>query len=145
MMLQIRLWAISYEVWGLVATKLSWVDPASVAAMESDAHLPYHIRLSGKSLDFTFQLGSTLNTHRYGSECCTITGHRFDASCVVVGLCCPCDTSMALCKFMVTPARSSHRNFHFLQALIGVETQRNRWKLPSIHRWFTCINNVNWN
>ena len=33
-MLQIRLWVISYEVSGLVAAKLSWVDPTSFVAME---------------------------------------------------------------------------------------------------------------
>ena len=48
-------------------------------------------------------------------------------------------------KIMVTLVRSSRIRFYFLQALIGVETPRNRWKLPSIHRCFICINNVNWN
>ena len=40
--------------------KLILVDPASFAAMELDAHLLYFTKLSGKSLDFYFLMGSTL-------------------------------------------------------------------------------------
>ena len=60
-MLQICLWITSYEVKGLVAAKLSWVDPASFAAMESDTHLLYFTKLSGKSRDFYFLVGIHLN------------------------------------------------------------------------------------
>ena len=56
-MLQIRLWVTSYEVYGLVAARLSWVDPASFAAVESDTHLLYFTKLSGKSQDFYFLVG----------------------------------------------------------------------------------------
>ena len=40
-MLQIRLCVASYEVSGLVAAKLSWVDPTTFVAMELDTHLLY--------------------------------------------------------------------------------------------------------
>ena len=50
--LQIRLWVMSYEVKDLVATKLSWVDPTSFVAMNSNTRLHYFTKLSGKSLDF---------------------------------------------------------------------------------------------
>ena len=56
-MLQMRLWVTSYEVQDLVAAKLSWVDPASFAAMESDTHILYFTKLSGKSQDFYFLVG----------------------------------------------------------------------------------------
>ena len=62
MMLQICLWITSYEVYGLVAAKLSWVDPAIFAAMESDMHLLYFTKLSGKSQDFYFLVGMHLKT-----------------------------------------------------------------------------------
>ena len=61
-MLQICLWITSYEVYGLVAAKLSWVDPAIFAAMESDTHLLYFTKLSGKSQDLYFLVGIHLNT-----------------------------------------------------------------------------------
>ena len=57
MMLQICLWITSYEVYGLVAAKLSWVDPAIFAAIESDTYLLYFTKLSGKSQDFYFLVG----------------------------------------------------------------------------------------
>ena len=60
-MLQICLRITSYEVKGLVAAKLSWVDPASFAAMESDPHHLYFTKLSGKSRDFYFLVGIHLN------------------------------------------------------------------------------------
>ena len=41
--------------------KLSWVDPASFAAKESDTHLLYFTKLSGKPQDFYFLLGIHLN------------------------------------------------------------------------------------
>ena len=62
-MLQIRLWVTSYEVYGLVAAKLSWVDPTSFAAVESDTHLLYFTKLSGKSQDFYFLVGIHLNSN----------------------------------------------------------------------------------
>ena len=40
-----------------MAAKLSWVDPASFAAMESDTHFLYFTKLSGKSRDFYFLVG----------------------------------------------------------------------------------------
>ena len=42
---------------GLVAAKVSWVDPANFAAMESDMHLLYFTKLSRKSQDFYFLVG----------------------------------------------------------------------------------------
>ena len=60
-MLQISLWITSYDVYGLVTAKLGWVDPASFAVMESDTHLLYFTKLSGKSLDFYFLVGIHLN------------------------------------------------------------------------------------
>ena len=57
MMLQICLWITYYEVYGLVAAKLSWVDPAIFAAMEADTHLLSCTKLSGKSQDFYFLEG----------------------------------------------------------------------------------------
>ena len=50
------LWSI-----GLVAAKLSWVDPASFADMESNTRLLYITKLSGKSLDFYFLVKIHLN------------------------------------------------------------------------------------
>ena len=58
-MLQIRLWVTSSEV----AAKLSWVDPASFVAMELHMHLLYSTKLSGKSIDFYFLVGTHL---KYG-------------------------------------------------------------------------------
>ena len=60
-MLQICPWVTSYEVSGLVAAKLSWIDPASFVAMELDSHLLYLTKLSGKSLDTNFIVGTDLN------------------------------------------------------------------------------------
>ena len=44
-----------------MAAKLSWVDPASFAAIESDTHFLYFTKLSGKSRDFYFLVGIHLN------------------------------------------------------------------------------------
>ena len=60
-MLQTCLWVTSYEISGLIAAKLSWVDPTNFAAVESDMHLLYFTKLSGKSLDFYFLVGIHLN------------------------------------------------------------------------------------
>ena len=60
-MLQICLWVASYEVSGVVAAKLSWIDPASFVAMELDSHLLYFTKPSGKSLDANFLVGTPLN------------------------------------------------------------------------------------
>ena len=78
-MLQIRFWVTSYEVYGLVAAKLSWVDPASFAAMESDTHLLYFTELSGKSQDFYFLVGIHLNdvVIAGGSLCERLKMHMF--------------------------------------------------------------------
>ena len=43
---------MSYK--GLVAAKLSWVDPTSFVAMNLNTGLFYFTKLSGKSLDFYF-------------------------------------------------------------------------------------------
>ena len=58
--LHIRLWVMSSEVKGLVAAKLSWVDPTSFVAMNSNTLLDF-TELSGKSLDFYFLVGTHLN------------------------------------------------------------------------------------
>ena len=46
----------------LLASKLSWViDPTSFVAMKLDMHFRYFTKLSVKSLDFYFLVGTHLN------------------------------------------------------------------------------------
>ena len=40
--------------------KLSWVDPPNFVAMKSNVHLRYSTKLSGKSIDFNFLVGTHL-------------------------------------------------------------------------------------
>ena len=58
-----------------------WVDPASFAAMESDSHLLYFTKISGKSLDFYFLVGIHLNRFQPKQTSYLSTGYTF--SCLV--------------------------------------------------------------
>ena len=60
---QIRLWVTSYEVIGIVAEKLSWVDPTSFVTMKQNTHYLYFTKPSGKCMDCYFLVGPTLSTH----------------------------------------------------------------------------------
>ena len=56
--LQIRLWVMFYDVIGLIAAKLSWVDPTRFVAVHSNTRLLYFTKLSGKSIDCNFLVGT---------------------------------------------------------------------------------------
>ena len=58
--LQICVLVTSYEVQGLVVAKISWVDPTSFVAMNSNARLLHFTKLSEKSIDFYFLVGTHL-------------------------------------------------------------------------------------
>ena len=61
--LQIRLWIMSSEVKGLVEATLSWVDPTSFVAMNSNTRFLYFTKLPGNSLDFYFLVGTHLKPY----------------------------------------------------------------------------------
>ena len=59
---------MSYALLGLVAAKLSWVDPSSFVAINSSTCLLCFTRLSRKSSDFYFLVGTHL---KYTGKCTT--------------------------------------------------------------------------
>ena len=67
--LQIRLRVMSCEVKGLVAAKSNWVDPTSFVAMNSNTLL-YFTKLSGKSQDFYFLVGTHLKQEYIAAANC---------------------------------------------------------------------------